>query len=103
MKREITNYKGCTLISDPVIITLGLHEMDQNHSIYPNPSKERISIQVDDQNFCEAKILDITGKTVETVHFRNDISMDISQLNTGIYFLLVTNRQLRFVQKLIKQ
>lgn len=97
---EITNYKGCTLLSDPVIITLGLHEMDQNHSIYPNPSKDIIAVEADD-DVVEIQILDMHGKPV-AINSLGDQKFSISHMNHGAYIVIVKTENGISRSKLVK-
>ena len=70
----------------------------KNHSyhIYPNPSSNHINIEFENKRINAIKIFDNLGKSVKSI---NDINssitiLDISDLNSGIYYLqiLVDNK-----------
>ncbi|MGM0478836.1 MAG: kelch repeat-containing protein [Bacteroidota bacterium] len=60
--------------------------------LYPNPAKDMIQIKGSTtQNIASIKILDITGKVVLN-HKYTGSSIDISQLNKGIYYMLINQK-----------
>lgn len=70
-----------------------------NFSIYPNPSKDIFRINSNTQ-IGEVIISDILGNTVYTVNVKNNEQIvDLSLLNSGIYFITVGNT----TKKIIKE
>lgn len=70
-----------------------------NFSIYPNPSKDMLTINSNTQ-IGEIIISDILGNTVYTVNVKNnEQTVDLSLLNSGIYFITVGNT----TKKIIKE
>ncbi|MFC4635077.1 FG-GAP-like repeat-containing protein [Dokdonia ponticola] len=67
---------------------LGLEEIDQEKiGLYPNPSHSEIQIS-GLQNYINGslEIVDLSGKVVQTVPIENsDMTLDISDLSTGVY------------------
>ncbi|HRG01797.1 MAG TPA: YCF48-related protein [Bacteroidia bacterium] len=73
---------------------------ETNFSIYPNPSKDIITISSNAQ-IGEVIISDILGNTVCTVNVKNnEQTIDLSLLYSGIYFITVSNTT---TKKIIKE
>ena len=75
--------------SDAVEITgvascVGIPELTNNVSIYPNPTSGTITISA--LNFAKVEIYNTVGQLMET---KTDQSFDVSSYNTGIYFFKV--------------
>ena len=73
-------------------------------SIYPNPTKESVSVQLDN-NANNLQIIDIAGRVVIT---RNNLSigihkLNLSDLNAGIYFIKISDENETKVERFIKQ
>lgn len=84
---------------------LGLDKLDKNWvSIYPNPVKDILNIQLKDNSATVLTVYTILGKQV--------LKRNISQLNTtisldhlsaGIYLVNINNDKQKFTQKIIKK
>jgi hypothetical protein len=58
-----------------------------NFSIFPNPAKESLTIKGDFNN-ASARILDQTGKTVQSLDFiSSGMTIELNDIEKGIYFL----------------
>lgn len=72
-------------------------------SLYPNPSRERFNLTID--NFSDVEIYDLTGKRIKQFegHFTKNDSFNISDLSLGMYMVRVKgeNNQM-MTSKLIK-
>lgn len=73
-------------------------------SIYPNPAKESVSVQLDN-NANNLQIIDIAGRVVIS---RNNLStgihkLNLSDLNAGIYFVKISDEYETTVERFIKQ
>ena len=66
-------------------------------SIYPNPAKDFIQIQ-SDENINSIEILSVDGKLVKQVAISNN-SFNVSDLDNGVYFVKIGNT----IQKFIKE
>lgn len=80
---------------------VGLIENDQNESIklYPNPAKDVLNIEVGQT--ADVEIISITGQIVEKTVVDGSSRIDISQLNSGVYFVKVISNGNITSQKLI--
>ncbi len=70
---------------------LGQSELAENETIkvYPNPANDFLNIVVEDNAVVE--IISITGQVVERVNVIGNTRVDISSLNSGVYFVRVNN------------
>ncbi len=83
----------------------GITELSDTYfNIYPNPAHNKLTISNDKLLINSAEILDITGKTVEqfTVNTKQ-YSVDISDLQNGIYFIKLQTNNLVKTIKVIKE
>ncbi|RWX00332.1 T9SS type A sorting domain-containing protein [Flavobacterium cerinum] len=69
-------------------------------TVYPNPVASFLNIKSDDA-VQKSEVLNITGQTVLTV--LNSNSIDLSNINTGIYLVKVYTENGMATQKIIKQ
>ena len=76
-------------------------------SIYPNPTSRLVTIdfESDKDNKVSVELLDVYGKVILKNKFtstsgQNQFPLDVSKVNSGIYFLKMTNGQTISIQKL---
>lgn len=87
---------------DSTVIAIDNLEINNNHfSIYPNPSSSYVQINSKNDNIknLTITIFDVLGKKVLSQAFKNKEQIDISKLNTGMYFVLLDNNSLKFIKK----
>ena len=70
-------------------------------SIYPNPAKTQLNLNVSQNNIDEVSINNLIGQVL--IKAQNQNSIDISHLTKGIYILTITQGQNKFNQKFIKE
>ncbi len=76
--------------------SLGVAEFeDDNYVIYPNPASTEFKINVNSE--ANVKIFDMTGRCVKDINVDDNTSINIEDLNTGVYFVNVNGK----VEKLI--
>lgn len=71
-----------------------------NVSIYPNPVKDVINIKGERGIL---SILDINGRTIRSLNHNELSVIDLSEFNSGIYFVKVESEKGSFTEKIIKQ
>lgn len=89
--------------------TVGTQEIKVNtipFTIYPNPTKDIANIRLNAKGDVSIQLIDITGKILQHVQLKNiegqcTHSFDISQLNAGIYTIIIENHHQSSSQKLI--
>lgn len=88
-------------------ITLNIKENSiTTFEIYPNPSKDVLYLNNLDKNTTSAKIqiINVLGEIVKTIELNNTDYINISDLNTGLYWLqITTNNELSKFVKFIKE
>jgi hypothetical protein len=70
--------------------------------IYPNPALTEINIKGDLSPFFTARIFDALGKNYE-VFFKESKQLDISEFQSGLYFIEIIDGNNRYLGKFIKQ
>ena len=97
---EVMDANGC-FISDSVFIgTMGLSFMDNEFSLFPNPTNETIWLSTQQPLYTRENFF------VEDIHGRNILhgfidsslkSIDVSRLNPGVYYLHIKNALFKFI------
>ena len=83
--------------------SLSVNEFDQNDiRIYPNPVNDILNISSDRQ-LKEVKLFNVLQQEVLKIEPNQNGTLDISSLNSGIYFLHVYgDNDSKWIQKIIK-
>ncbi|NLE63043.1 MAG: T9SS type A sorting domain-containing protein [Bacteroidales bacterium] len=69
-------------------------------SIYPNPANTQLSIDNGDIAMQELLLYDISGRLLKRVSVHaNTTSLDVSDLQNGIYLIKITTPNATFVRK----
>ena len=86
---------------------LGVAEVNavDSFSIYPNPVKDVVTISNNNLQINKIAIIDINGRTIKnvTVDNQTETQVNISELNSGIYFLKVETNEGISTRKIVKQ
>ena len=77
--------------------TAGVAEFEKGFAIYPNPATTEFRVNVNGD--ANVKIFDMTGRCVKDVNVVDDATVDIKDLNTGVYFVNVNGRVEKLVVK----
>ncbi|MFP4470587.1 MAG: S8 family serine peptidase [Bacteroidales bacterium] len=109
LKVQGVNDCGAGEISEELFIQIedctSVGEIDQSAfmEINPNPAGEFVTISFPEQmTDAVVSIMDLSGKTlIEERVMDNYTTMDISNLNNGVYLISVKNDQFRMIEKLI--
>jgi len=73
-------------------------------SVYPNPIVDAFTIKTANINIDSAKIFNINGSLVKTINIVNiQNALNISGLNSGVYFLQLTSGSAKSTIKLLKR
>ncbi|MBC8645118.1 T9SS type A sorting domain-containing protein [Flavobacterium lindanitolerans] len=80
---------------------------DINIMLYPNPSSSVVNIESEhDLSSFNAKIIDVTGRLILKNNYElsgYSTQLNISDLPTGIYTIIIENGQDKIIKKLIKK
>jgi Secretion system C-terminal sorting domain/Chlorophyllase len=85
-----TDEFGCQAISDPYAYNSGTNSISENSNVsisfYPNPTTGIITIlNTGTEN--EAQLVSIDGKIIQTFLLKNNAQINLSKLNSGVYFI----------------
>ena len=85
--------------------TLSTEEFSQSRiNVYPNPVKDILNIKSDIPNIESITITDLNGRTVKSINYNtvSEVNCNISDLNSGIYFLRIASTDGILDKKIIK-
>lgn len=73
---------------------------DVRFNIYPNPATSTVFVETNGN--AQVNIIDMTGRCVKSVELTDNVStINIEDINEGIYFIMIQNENNRIVEKLI--
>lgn len=99
----VTDDNGCEVTESFVVDTqLGISNSTLSFSIYPNPATTEVTI-VSNQIGAELEIYGIDGKLVmeKTTLQSNNQVVKLNDLNTGVYFVKITNNSIQKTVRLV--
>lgn len=83
---------------------------EEHFSVYPNPATDAVNINLvlNNSENTVVNVLDVTGKVIQTINLGNvdgerNISVDLSEIPTGVYFIELNNSNGRTVKKFVKR
>ncbi|MBR0324163.1 MAG: S8 family peptidase [Bacteroidales bacterium] len=91
---EIDKYEDTTGINDDYMT---------DFNVYPNPVKDRLYIETSTQ-IQSIEVYDVYGRlqVTKTPSHQGDLSVDVSDLNSGIYFVKVKTEEGNIVKRIVK-
>ena len=101
------DFDGKSSLSDIRVVNLpavaGLNEVNNEITIYPNPTNDRLNISLSQQSSSTTiQLFDITGRIVKNVNTLNNINqIDVSDLCNGLYFINISNQEINVSRKII--
>ncbi len=80
---------------------IGYEEIEATQfNVYPNPATSTVFVETNGD--AQVNIIDITGRCVKSVEITDNVStINIEDINEGIYFIMIQNENNRVVEKLI--
>lgn len=92
-------------------IGIGIKENEKDNSvisIYPNPANNQLTVNLNSVSAKQItlKVIDVLGKEVKCESVKvseTSYSLNLSSLNNGAYFILVTDQNQSFTKKFMKQ
>ncbi len=98
---NVTDYSKVDLVVD-FIGNVSVNEVKNNEiNIYPNPVKDILTIE--GKTISVFQIVDVNGQVVfEETNVMDKKSIDVSNLQEGVYFVKTKNNQSNFVAKFVK-
>lgn len=96
-----------TFLLEPSLSGLSIINPYSNYLLYPNPVIDELTIQSNNaSNHLNSKvtITDINGKAImEAPYTNSNTSLNLNNLNSGIYFVIINNNQSKTIKKFIKK
>jgi hypothetical protein len=75
-----------------------------NISLYPNPSAAILNIDVIGDSFDEVHVYSVTGTLIKTIsEVSNKMSVDVSSLSTGVYFVRFSSNGFVITKRFVKK
>lgn len=81
--------------------TVALPEVSNNaFGIYPNPASSQLFVK--SETNAQVSIIDLTGRVVKEIETTDEITtIDINDVNEGVYFIMIQDENNRIVEKLV--
>lgn len=87
-----------------VIVNCNARATQHGFSFYPNPAKEKIVINYKPVNGkVMLQVYDAAGKQVMQQYLATDHTVLLNQLKAGLYYIILTDGDARYTERLIKQ
>jgi hypothetical protein len=73
--------------------------------IYPNPFNEEIIIELNDVENSQVQVLDLNDRLLFKTSFEDEtfIKLNLSEIQSGVYYLKVISKESIFIQKIVKK
>ncbi len=99
---DLVEIAGIDLSVDvPLTSLVGIYELDNNLSIYPNPTSGFFNV-VANENINQINVLNISGQMVKNISVNtNTYKVNTSDLQAGIYFFEITTNNQTITKKVI--
>ena len=107
-----TSHSGSYLYTDLLALSgnssVGELSAISSYNVYPNPAKDKLNIacNLKQNTLVQIEVLDIQGKQIKAQYFamnkgENQVSLDLSDVQKGIYFVRMTADGESLSQKLV--
>jgi len=94
-----------TIFGDVTIEVCSYVELDEfnttTFNVSPNPANEAVSIELLDNQIGTLKVVDLMGKNIFQEEISGQTTVDVSDFNNGVYFVILESAGLKPVSKKI--
>ena len=82
--------------------SIGYAEIENaNFNIYPNPATSAVYVETTMSN-AQVNIIDMTGRCVKSVEMSDNVAtINVEDINKGVYFIMIQNDNNKVIEKLI--
>ena len=98
------NFSSVAVMVKNMLSTSEYHSSSNNFSIYPNPAKDFVKVSTDNRQQTTVKIYNTVGMLVGTrlaTSATNEIEINVSEYNPGIYFINISNEEYNVTKKIV--
>jgi len=111
----VTNSNACSKTSAGTVVTVNCREQNlyserNGLEVFPNPTNGSITLKFtsDENQSCELTVADLTGRKIryEKINISqgiNELSFDMSDFSSGVYFIQMKMNGSEFFGKVVKQ
>lgn len=95
-----------TLYGKHIVSTSESNNANSHCVVFPNPLNDQLNVYFTDNELYKIEVIDILGNKVKNVsndNHKTEISIPISEVKPGMYFIIVKNKQSTQSIKVIKQ
>jgi hypothetical protein len=94
-------------VMEPYVMTLstmGIDEASAGFNIYPNPVQDKLYIEAE-AVIEEVVVYDVYGRrqVTETPSHQGNLSVDVSDLNSGVYFVQIKTVEGNITKRFVKE
>ena len=84
------------------LIGVSIDELENNFVIYPNPAKDIIKLSSASSQISSVKIYNHLGMSAEEIEVNaNEVDINVSDYNSGIYFINIQTENKNIIKKII--
>ncbi len=104
----ITDANGCELTINDIIVDFiaGINSVATKISVSPNPTNGIVTVSLPELVNANLTVSDISGKLLKNYSISNtqkSVSIDLSDLNSGLYFVKIISGQNTYNQTVVKK
>lgn len=88
------------VVTNPAL-SVAKNELGSKIKVYPNPAKDKVTIETNNVNLTSVEVYDLLGKKVFEQNKLSNNTIDISDLSNGIYMLKLNSENKSITKKLI--
>lgn len=102
----VQQYDTVQHIWDAIINSINETEFDKNINlqIYPNPATSEISFSIpSSEKIVKIKVYNSNGQLVKQINRPENTTVNVSDLNAGLYFIRIDTEANRYLSKMIKK
>lgn len=98
------DFHNMTYNSDGCELSLSANFIDNNLSVFPNPSNETVYVQLNGIEITSVNVMDMTGREVGTFNSSTEyVEIDVTKFNAGTYLLNINTEKGNLVKRIIVQ
>jgi hypothetical protein len=98
---------GCESVSSNIIsftVSIEENELFKGIRFFPNPVTDQLTIEnLNNHDLCKFEIIDLKGRVIYNSILDNRVIIDLSQIQSGVYFIRFALKGYVRMEKLIKQ